>query len=273
MTEHPFLNPPEMPDESMESTETTVRETARHFAYPPTPDIASAARRQINARPRSFGWLRLVAAALVSFIILTLTIPEVRAFVETVIRVGVVEVFFVEPSATPTSTPDATAARPTRTPTPPDPTAVLSPLDLSGKTTLLAARETVSFEILLPAYPTDLGQPDHVFLQDFGGDVVTLLWMETDDPARVRLLLQLLDESVIATKYYPMEGNNQSVTVGGRYAVWLTDVHESYLMTERERFSRLVDMNVLIWTVGHVTYRLETRLPLEEALQIAESVD
>lgn len=272
MTEHPFLNPPEMPDESMESTETAVRETARHFVYPPTPDIASATRRRMATNHRPIHALRLAAAVLLMLAILTLAVPEVRAFVLEIIRVGVVEVFFIEPSATPTPTPDATAARPTRTPRPPDPTPVLSALDLSGETTLAQARTSVDFAILLPAYPSDLGQPDHVFVQDFGGTVVTLVWLEPDQPARIRLVLQLLDDEVIASKYYPMEGNSQSVMVNRRQGLWLTDVHQSYFFGRDQEFSRIVNTNVLIWPQSRLTYRLETDLPLEEALQIAASV-
>jgi hypothetical protein len=35
---------------------------------------------------------------------------------------------------------------------------------------------------------------------------------------------------------------------------------------------RLVEGHVLIWADGSLTYRLETELPLDEALRIAESL-
>jgi len=38
-------------------------------------------------------------------------------------------------------------------------------------------------------------------------------------------------------------------------------------------FTRLIEGHVLIWTMGDVTYRLETELSLEEAIKIAESLE
>jgi hypothetical protein len=35
---------------------------------------------------------------------------------------------------------------------------------------------------------------------------------------------------------------------------------------------RLIDGRVLVWTDGDITYRLETKLDLAEALKIAESL-
>jgi hypothetical protein len=37
-------------------------------------------------------------------------------------------------------------------------------------------------------------------------------------------------------------------------------------------FIRLIEGNVLIWTEGDLTYRIETDLSLEEAIRIAESL-
>jgi hypothetical protein len=34
----------------------------------------------------------------------------------------------------------------------------------------------------------------------------------------------------------------------------------------------LIEGHVLIWTEGEITYRLETDMPLEEAVRVAESL-
>jgi hypothetical protein len=40
-----------------------------------------------------------------------------------------------------------------------------------------------------------------------------------------------------------------------------------------ENVPLVVEGNILIWEQGGITYRLETNLPLEEAVKIAESLE
>jgi hypothetical protein len=65
----------------------------------------------------------------------------------------------------------------------------------------------------------------------------------------------------------------QATRVGGHSAVW---VDGSYMLeTQGHNWSqtRLLDGHVLIWTEDELTYRIETDLPLDEAIRIAESLE
>ena len=63
-----------------------------------------------------------------------------------------------------------------------------------------------------------------------------------------------------------------SHTVGGRPALWTEGPYILQLQNGDLDFRRLIEGHVLIWVEGGVTYRLETGLPLEEAVKIAESL-
>jgi hypothetical protein len=266
MNDQPMPTPPEMSDAQdtqMEKWETAVQDRARQFAYPPTPDIAGSVRARLNpsARGKFQRGLRLALTVLLALAIATLAVPQTRAFVLKVLRIGAVRIIFGEPTATVIAAPQSTSI----------PTASLA--DFSGETTLADAANQLGAPILLPGYPPELGAPDHVYAQQFGGTVVTLVWMKPDNPDLVDLALQILDNQIVATKLYPYEDSNQQLTrVNGRSAVWLTDVHEIYFFKANERVTRRVDKNVLIWQVGRLTYRLETDLALDGARRIAESL-
>lgn len=264
MNDQPMQTPPEMPDEQ-EKWETAVQDRARHFAYPPTPDIAGSVRARLNPPSRG-GFqhsLRLTLTVLLALAIAILAVPQTRAFVLDMLRIGAVRIIFGEPTAT--ATPSATNS-PTNTP-------LASPLGFSGETTLVDAAQQLGAPILLPSYPPELGAPDHIFAERFGGTVVTLVWVKPDDATQIDLVLQILDNQIVATKLYPYENSNQQLTrVSGRSAVWLTDVHEIYFFKGDKRITRRVDKNVLIWQIGRLTYRLETDLVLDRARRIAESL-
>jgi hypothetical protein len=274
MSNLPNQTPPEPPDENSEKWESTVYDTARHFVYPPTPDIAAGVRARLKPQPRrTFAHgLRLVAAALLALAVVTLAVPQTRAFVLEVLRVGVVQIFFGEPTATATFTAtDSVSPRPTQVP---PFTPVASPLDLPGETTLADAERQLGSSIMLPTYPANIGSPDHVYAQKIGdGVVVTVVWVKPDDPTQADLLLQTLNSQAVASKYFPWEASNQQeVQINGRQAFWLTDVHRLYFYETDGDVSRLVDKDVLLWDVRPLTYRLETDLPLEEAIRVAESL-
>jgi hypothetical protein len=268
MNDQPLMPPPETPDE--EAWENAMQETTRHFIYPPTPDIAGQVRIRLKRPSRSpvRAW-RLAAAALVALLVFSMAVPEVRAFVLEVLRIGAVQIFFVEP----TQTSNYAASETLSLTGTPDPTPSASALDLPGETTLVDAEAQSGNRILLPAYPADLGAPDHVYLERLGGWVVTLAWMQPDDPAEVRLILQILNPDGIGVKYYPWDNTNQESTrVHDSQAIWLTDVHEIFYHSDDREVSRLIDTNVLIWEQDRLTYRLETDLTIEEAVRIAESL-
>lgn len=263
-----------------EQWEARLQQLARRFPYPPTPDVTSTVRAQLAEGSRQKPGLpprRLAWAALLVLLILAglLAVPQVRAALIEYLQIGAVRIFLVEPTQTPTPTPAAASLeeRPL-TPTPrPSPTPLPSLLDLAGATTLAQAQAQVDFPIRLPAYPANLGEPDWVFLQDFGGPVVVLVWLDEAQPGRVRLSLHQLGPGTFAEKGNP--GRIEETNVNGQRAIW---AEGPYVLQFRRGsrvdydLRRLVEGRVLIWVEGEITYRLETDLSLQEAVRVAESL-
>jgi len=249
-------------------------------AYPTTPPIAAVVRRQLSARrvPASRLRLRLVwaaALALVAFVVLLLVSPDVREAVARFFGLNTVRIQQVPTLEAPEEIPvtalpivESTAqatVKSTPGPITPGPT---------GLTTLADARAKAPFEIRLPTYPTGLGQPAQVYYQDFAPDIrgaqqVILIY---PDFALYEAIGILYQKSI---------GSGTLVTetkVGGRAALWLSgaehmiEVQDSAGRT-RIDFTRFVEGNVLAWEVGEITYRIETRLSLEEVIRIAESIE
>lgn len=266
-------NVPPPADMQNELWEKDVRETAREFSYPPTPNIALGVRRRLKTRPMPAGRRLRWAAVLVLLVITAaMTVPEVRAWVLEVIRIGAIRIVPVEPTTTPTV--PAITRTPTRQAEPaanPTPAFMTSVLELTGETTLAAAQAAAPFTLLLPTYPTGLGEPDRVFVNNWGGEVVTLVWMHPDNPTQVWLTLEVLNIAAVGTKYYPPQ-REQVVLINGKQGYWLNQPHEIGYYARSRYIARLVTGHVLIWVVDDITYRLETDYPVEEAIRIAESL-
>ncbi|HYP39373.1 MAG TPA: DUF4367 domain-containing protein [Chloroflexia bacterium] len=253
-----------------------LRDLAQRFSYPPTPDIAQSVSRKLASegafdkkragearderswRPRlAFAPVALVIALL---FVGALAVPEVQAFVRSVLRIGVIDI--VE------GTPIAGSPGPMPSP--------VMGLDLRGETTLEGARAKIFFPIKLPTYPSDLGPPDRVFVQETEGDALVLAWL---DPARedtARMILDELGSDVLAQKTLSMGYKLQETTVNGQSAVWIGSVHilDFYNRnsgTESE-LRRLINGPVLLWSEGGITYRLQSDLSLVEAVKVAESL-
>jgi hypothetical protein len=272
-----------------EGLDRRLQREARQFEFPPTPDIAGAVRGRLEERPvparriltpaRALLVLTLAAAAVL------LAVPSARATVFEALQVGVVRILLGEPeaeqvAATATSTSgefdagstpaagvpeDSSFARPiTQVP-------LLSELDqLAGETSLEEAQRLAGFEIRLPVYPPDLGAPDRVFYQPMGPTVI-LVWADPGGLNRPRLSLFILGETVLLDKAEPSV--LERTEVGGEEAYWAEGPYMLAIRGERELVLRyLVQGHVLIWAEGGLTYRLESGLPLEEALRIAESL-
>lgn len=270
MSEQPMLTPPERPEDQWEDT---VRDTARRFPYPPTPDLTQAVRQRIRRRRSAAPTVwRIAAIILLALLAVVAAVPEVRAVVLDFIRVGAVRIFPV--TATPTTLPGTATSRP------PwydrgQPEPLASVLDMPGETTLETAREESGLKFGLPTYPDDLGAPDHVYLVEHVDKLVTMVWMEPDDPTQVRLIIDVLNPRLLVSKMAVMDFSKQ-VRVNGRLdSMWIPTPHLVVYFFEREQYilQREVHASVLIWTEGALTYRMETSLPMEEAIKIAESVE
>lgn len=218
------------------------------------PHVNGETSRRAYRRWRVLGGV--AAALLLSLLVLT---PQVRAGVNALLQLGAVHIAAVTPTALPNT-------GPTATPLP-------SVLDLAGETTLAQARQQAGIPILLPTYPPDLGPPDHVFLQDFGGPMVVLVWTVPGHPDQARMSLHELSSNIWLQKFPPHVV--QQTTVNGQPALWTDGPYQVEIIQDGQVVQgsvRLVTGHVLIWASGSVTYRLETSLSLPEAVRVAESL-
>lgn len=243
--------------------ENLVAQTARQLAYPSTPNLAVAVSTSaIPRRRRVVGRRQLVWASVfvVTLLAVLLTIPPVRAKMLEFLQVGVVRIWLVEPTPTPIP--------PTVTPHP-TPTLTASVLNLAGQMTLAQAQRQAPFTIRLPSYPPELGPPTYTFVQDLMGKAVVLVWMKPGTN-QVELSLHILTSEMIVQKMEPKVV--AEAQVNGQHAVW---AEGPYLLISRNgdwQQHRLLQGHVLIWTADALTYRLETDLPMSEAVKIAESL-
>ncbi len=244
--------------------EERLGEYSQSFPYPPTPAI----HRMVRLRLASPQAMRLRPALRWVILILVLiaalmAVPQVRAQVIEFLRIGVVRIF---PAA---SAPAAVTPHPTFF-LQLEPENITSLQGLAGETTLVEARNLLTFPILLPSYPAGLGEPDRVFLQQRDG-LVILAWLDPSHPDRARLSLhEIAPGSVIVTKYEPLL--LQQTEVNGHSAAWVSGPYLLRLTTREVGWRRLVQGNSLIWEADGITYRLESPLDLEETLKIAESL-
>ncbi len=227
-----------------------VQRSAKAFAYPPTPDFTARHWRPIR-RQRVVRRLARAAAVLLIALAGLLAVPEIRAQVLALFRVGVVEI--VVSTATPAIFPGGDLPA--------------SVLDFPGATTLAAAQ--ARFPDPIPTSPT-LGAPDRVYLIDAERPIVVLAWLKDD--GTVDTSLQLLPAGLQVLKMY--DGVIEEVQVNGARGVWLPKEHWYMLMTALNQAQmRRVSMPALVWDAGDLTYRLETSRSRGEALAIAEGLE
>lgn len=253
-----------------------LQETAASFDYPPVPDVSGRVRQRL-AEPRpaaTTGRHRLAWVAVFVLLLLAslLAVPQVRAALGEILRIGAMTIFVDDPAAgppvmsAPTATPTATQitrpAVPSPTPTP----AVLPVTPVS----LAAAREMVDAPLRLPAYPDDLGAPDGVYVdrRERPG-VVVFVWDRPERPQEPRLSLYQIHQANFGSKQTRQVAETR---VNGRPALWIEGPHLFQLATGSFRPWQFVPGRVLLWSEGGVTYRLEGAPTMEEAVRIAESL-
>jgi hypothetical protein len=258
-----------MKEAELPGWEARLQKVASTAAYPPTPDLWPALRREWTMGPERrvaprFGWATLGVAALAAGLAL-FAIPGARAAVYRVIQLGVVRIF----AETATVTPSFTAA-PAVTPSPTPVPELRAPLDLLGATSLDSVRDVFGEGLLLPTYPSDLGEPDLAFLQSMDGPIAILVWLDPEDATKADLALTVLGSGAFGGK--SSMRLILETEVGGQPALWLIGPHSLLLRGGETAFRTLVQGNVLLWQDGDTTYRLETAEPLEQAIRIAESL-
>jgi hypothetical protein len=271
---------------------------ARGMEYPRTPDITGTVMARLpvfpsptgrevgrraepvkagKGRPRSTLRARRLAWSLTIILILftsLMLIPPVRAAVIEFIQIGVVRIFQGEPTPVPPPNQQFPSTMVPVTATPGATSQPLIPLleRIAGETTLDEAQQTVNYSISLPAYPSNLGSPDRVFVQDADGDMTVLVWIEPQQPDEILMSLHIIPPSSWAVEKMD-PALVQEARVNGRRAIWAVGPYPLRFSSGNLDFVRMIDGHVLIWTEGDLTYRLETKLTLEEAIQVAESLE
>jgi hypothetical protein len=277
-----------MSELQQELFEKQLSSIAKRLEYPRTPNIAAPVMKRLRLFPSPFGrgvrgerrprfvsrrFAWSLTAVLILFASLML-IPPARAAIIEFIQIGIVRIFRAEPTPV---TPPNEQVPVTMIPMTATPALTSEPLipileRLAGEMTLEEAQQRVNFPILLPSYPADLGLPDRVFVQDAGGAMAILIWIDPEDPKQVLMSLHMIPPGSWAVdKMDPAQ--IEETTVNGERAIWAVGPYPVRFSNGDLDYVRLIDGHVLIWTEGTVTYRLETELDLEEALKIAESLE
>jgi len=253
-----------------EPIESRLQALAKEFQYPPTPSVTDAVMTRLRSpmthpqRNRQLAWALTIIIVLLAGL---MAVPPVRAAVLEFIQIGIVRIF-----PAPIESPVPTIETPV-TSTPALTQSNLIPLleSLSGETTLEGARNIVDFPIPLPTYPSDLGEPDRVFVQDADGWMVILIWIDERQPDRVQMSLHLIEPGSWTIGKYQPEAI-QETTVHNQPAIWTAGEYPLILSNGDAEFTRMIIGHVLIWEENQITYRLETDESLEESVRIAESL-
>lgn len=266
-----------------QSLDERIKEAARQFPYPPTPDVTGVVMKRLNDGSRPQVKLRsawAITSLIFVLVVILFAVPGVRAEIARFLQVGVVRIFpatstqTTEPSLPLLPNTTTPAAAPPITATPragyDEPLYTVTSSDLAGETDLEAAQASAPFPIRLPDYPDGLGQPDRVFVQEYG-ILVILVWTDPANPEQdVLSLHEIGPGSIWMGKFEPRVITETQVN--GQYAVWVQGPYLVRLTSGDYNFRRIVEGNTLIWEESGITYRLETNFSLEEAVKIAESL-
>ena len=268
--------------------ERALIDLGRSIDYPATPpdlaaSIAVRLRSEMASAPRTsqrallpmrrVGWL-LAAALLVAIVSALVLFPEVRTTIANRLGLSGVEIRWTEEAPTP------------------QPSPVGARLMLGRATTLDEARAAVAFPVFLPTFE-GFTDPPEIYLLGLGEDAMIsfvypagpTLPAATAGPDGVGALLTQFagnaDRNLIEKGLYAgdeeSETTIESVQVGQAWGFWIGGAPHTFFLVchddgdcreERYRLSG----NVLLWEQDGVTLRLESALPRDQALAIAESM-
>lgn len=267
-----------------------LQAVAADLDYPPTPSLAVAVRQQLTVRtvpprPRPrLQWAAAVAAILVALALGLMAVPQTRAaVVELVTRIGAIRIFVTEP------TPDAPA---TNTPQPaggvvpgagdlpvvagdssptPVPLALLAALP-GEATTLQEVDQLVDFPVLRAPAGGELGPPDQILIHaQMGHKIVTFVWMDPENSRQPVLTFTQIPLPDLALKIVSA-GQSTSAQVGDVTGRWIEGPHNFHLSLDRFDTNEQIASNVLLWSDGGMTYRLEGAIDRATAVGLAESL-
>jgi hypothetical protein len=278
---------------AMTPLENDLRALGNAIAYPaPTAGFASAIQARLEQEPApapGAAWWRRLAEALRGdrravgrpvrrALVLALILLVVVAAIAAALGLGVPGIrILLGPSSSSSPTISA-GSSPSASPAPRGSFPAGASLGLGKLTPYDEVETATGFRPLLPA---DLEQPAAAYVIDRR---LTLVWRPS------RGLPQILAPGVglivtefdgrVDTGYYTKMANSgtvvEAVTVGGRRGYWLAgEPHPLWYVdetgTQIEEPPRLVGQ-ALIWADDKLTYRLETSLPRDEAIRLAESM-
>jgi hypothetical protein len=252
-----------------------LRRAARAFTYPPTPAIAAAVEARVRelplrlARIRSaIGWLpdavlgwwlrpapRLVISALavaVLIVVAALAIPRSRSAIADFFGLSHVRV----------------EVGPTAGPTPP----VLSPQSFARPSSVDEAQHVVDFALRFPTFDGQRLSPDAVYVEGEASNMPTVIFV-----------YEKKGFDVYQTKlgFFGKGGPDPSlvhqISFAGHPAFWIDEGgHIASFLDDQGRVvvesRRTVGRATLLWEQNGITYRLETDLRQEQAIQVAESL-
>jgi hypothetical protein len=244
----------------MPELELALVELGRSIEFPPTPDIASRVRERIAAeRPPRRSFLPARRALVIALAVAAVAIGALMAVPGT--RAAILEFFGIRGVAI-----ERVETLPT-VPTKVD-------LNLGDPVTLERARELADFDVVVPEA---LGDPDEVYFSDFPpGGMVSFVYGSSEEPRALLTQFRATFEDTFLKKL-EVTTNVEHVGVNDQPGVFLSGPPHvfGYLDSRgqyREETMRLVG-NVLLWERRPLTLRLEGDLSLDEALEIARSVD
>lgn len=258
----------------MPDLERSLRSLAsRDDLFPATPDIAA----DVGARIRPVRPARRVAWRMVAAIVLVALATLVASLVIPRSRSAIADFFGIEGIRIERDAGDAPALS--------EPTSIGGALLLGERTTLDTATDAAPFDVMLPADAV-AGPPGEVWLnQRDGATVVGLIWPASDDLPEIgntdvgMLLLEIETDANDAVFLKKMVGGGEMevADVRGSTGLWI----ESGVLAVAPVEGLMPDLlepqarrsgNVLIWSDGEITYRLETALPKADAVRIAGSL-
>jgi hypothetical protein len=243
-----------------ERLELELRELGRELALPAVPDVSGRVAERLRAeppprRPRFAPPRRTLAIAIAILVVAlaaALAVPPVRGALADLFHIGGVTVERVD------ELPPVTPGR---------------GLGLGRRVTLDEARRAVDFGVLVPD-ADDWGEPDGAFVsRRIPGGVVSLLYGTERRPRLLATAFRGTTRGDLVKKALTRDTSIRFVRVRGTDGYFLSGAPHAVVFRDangrvRDDEYRLAK-NVLLWTEGDVTYRLEGAFGVERALAIA----
>lgn len=238
--------------------ERRIAMTAKQFPYPETPDLRAGVFARVTSGAAGPAFIRRLAWGMLALLLVaslvTAVVPAARAALVEVIQMGSIRLRLG---------PDATNAQAGQG------IEITWPPDFAGKTTLAEARQSFPYPVRLPSPSTGLGDPDLVFAPDAPAESVILIWLSPDGRMPRLALFELAPSAVYKKQSMTVVERTE---VAGQPAIWASGPYLVEIQDGDLAERRLIEGNVLIWSVGELTYRLETGASLPQAVSIAEEL-